>query len=161
MSRTTIYVVTGIFLLIVAGMFGMSYLNSDIDPSNQTGAGADTEPVDTDANTPTERITAKHFFIDGTHTLVGEIDMPTPCDLLEYDTVVQESMPEQVRVDFTVINNADTCAQVITPQRFMVTVDASKDAVFTATLRGESVTLNLVPAADGETPDEFELYSKG
>jgi hypothetical protein len=107
------------------------------------------------------RIEAKHFFIDGVHTLVGEIPMPTPCDLLEATSRVAESMPEQVTVDFTVINNAEFCAQVITGQRFKVSTTASEGATFTATFMGRPVELNLIPAAPGETPDDFELFIKG
>src|SRR5690606_21725381 len=89
-------------------------------------------------------INAKHFYENGVHTLVGEIPMPTPCDLLEADALVAESMPEQVTVDFMVVNNADFCAQVITPQRFKVSSSASEAAVFRATFAGREVTLNLL-----------------
>ncbi len=107
------------------------------------------------------RVDAKHFFIDGQHTLVGEILFPTPCDLLEAEATVMESFPEQVVVDFTVINTADMCAQVVTAQRFKVDFQASEEAVITARFMGRGIELNLIPAAPGETPDEFELFIKG
>ena len=107
------------------------------------------------------QIDAKHYYIDGKHTIVGEVNMPTPCDLLEANAVVMESFPEQVRIDFTVINNAETCAQVVTAQRFKVEAIAGTDATFTATFMGRDIILNLIPAAKGETPDEFELFIKG
>ena len=75
--------------------------------------------------------------------------------------MVAESYPEQITINFTVLNNADTCAQVMTEQRFMVEVTASEEATFSATLEGRPVELNLVPAAEGETPEDFELYYKG
>ena len=109
-----------------------------------------------------ERINAVHFYEDGKHTFVGEIDMPTPCDLLDVGAVVMESFPEQIVLEFEVISeDTDLCAQVITSQRFMVEVSASEEATVQATLMGRSVELNLHEPQPGETPDDFELFIKG
>ena len=75
--------------------------------------------------------------------------------------MIAESFPEQVTVDFKVINNAEACTQVITPQRFKVEFDASENASMRARLNGRNIELNLIPAAEGETPDEFEIFIKG
>lgn len=159
MNQKIVVISIALFILIVAGMFIFAYLKkSEV-----------TEPIVEETPTPQEDveyasitvITAKHFFIDGVHTLAGEIPMPTPCDLLEAEARVAESFPEQVTIDFNVINTAEMCAQVITPQRFMVTASASEGATFKATLMGRPVELNLVPAGAGETPEDFELYIKG
>ncbi len=146
------------FILVVVGMFLFAFLHTQ-EPA-PVGEDSDTT-VTEDPYAYITRVTAKHFFIDGVHTLVGEIDMPTPCDLLESSAMVAESFPEQVRVDFSVVNTADMCAQVITPQRFKVTATASEQAVFHATFMGRPIELNLVPAEAGETPDDFELFIKG
>ncbi|MCA9362393.1 hypothetical protein KC906_03375, partial [Candidatus Kaiserbacteria bacterium] len=69
--------------------------------------------------------------------------------------------PEQVVVDFSVINNAESCAQVVTAQRFMVDFQASSEASISARFMGRDIDLNLIPAAEGETPEEFELFIKG
>lgn len=122
------------------------------------------EPAQTEEEIPypyITRIDAKHYFIDGKHTLVGEIEMPTPCDLVETSASVMESFPEQVIVDFTVINNAEMCAQALTAQRFKVDFQASMEASIAARFMGRAVDLNLIPAAAGETPDEFEIFIKG
>ena len=87
--------------------------------------------------------------------------MPTPCDLLESSAVVAESFPEQIMIDFSVLNNAEFCSQVITPQRFKVTAPASEKATFSAKFMGRDVELNLIPAEPGEVPDDFELFIKG
>lgn len=161
MEKRTIILVVSLFVLIVAGMFTFAYLK------NQEVTDVVNEPDSTVAE-PTagnpygiERVEATRFYIDGVHTLVGEIPMPTPCDLLEATAVVAESMPEQVTVDFTVINTSDMCAQVITPQRFMVAFSASEMASIRATLAGVPIELNISEAAPGQTPEEFELYIKG
>jgi len=148
-----------LFALIVAGMFIFAYLKKQ-----EVSA-----PAPVASSTPTAvvpyaditRIDAKHYFINGVHTFVGEIPFPTPCDLLESTAVVMESYPEQIRLDFTVINNAEMCAQVVTAQRFLVTATASEQATTTATFMGRPVELNLVPAAPGEKPEDFELFIKG
>lgn len=160
MNQKAIIISIAIFILIVLGMFGFAYLKKSevaqvpqLPPQNQ--------PEENVAYASITRITAKHFFIDGVHTLAGEIPMPTPCDLLEADARVMESFPEQIVVDFTVLNSAEFCAQQVTNQRFKVSATASEDATFKATFMGRDVELNLVPPEEGETPEDFELFIKG
>lgn len=148
-----------LFVLIVAGMFIFAYMKKTEITDVQTPDQSETVSDDRYANI--ERITGKHYFIDGVHTVVGEIPMPTPCDLLEAQTFVAESYPEQITIDFSVINNADTCTQVVTPARFKVTATASEDATWSARFMGRAVELNLIPAEDGETPDDYEVFIKG
>lgn len=159
MNQRTITILVILFVLVVIGMFAYAYLNKPQDEARQ-----EEDTMTEEIKTPYDYIThvdAKHFYIDGTHTVAGEIDMPTPCDLLEADAAVAESMPEQILINFSVINNSDTCAQVITPQRFLVSFDASEEASIEARFMGRDVELNLIPAAEGESPDDFELYIKG
>ncbi len=87
--------------------------------------------------------------------------MPTPCDLLNWTSSVAESMPEQVAIDFTVVNTTDTCTQVVTPQIFQVAFEASEAATLSATLNGRRVELNLIPALPGERPEDYEFSGKG
>ena len=157
MDKKTIILVVSIFALIVAGMFIFAYLKK-----GETLAEPVTEEQEEEMPyAGITRIDAKHFYVDGIHTFVGELTLPTPCDLLEVDSAVMESFPEQVRLNFNVINNAEVCAQVMTTQRFMVEVVASSEATVSASLMGKEVVLNLTPATPGETPEEFELYIKG
>ena len=147
------------FGLVVIGLFVLVYLG-------QRDVHRDEEPVMNDGMMTEDpygitRIDAKHFYIDGTHTLAGEIVMPTPCDLLDSEILIAESYPEQVMINFNVINTADSCTQVITPQRFKVSFEAAEAASIAARFMGKQVELNLIPAAEGETPDEFELFIKG
>lgn len=147
-----------IFVLIIAGMFTFAFLKK-----SEITAPVSNTP-ETPAPTPYDSITrleARHYYIDGTHTLVGEVLMPTPCDLLNWNTTIAESMPEQVTVDFVVVNTADMCAQVITPQLFSVSFDASENASIRATLNGRALELNMTPAAPGEKPEDYEFSGKG
>lgn len=145
--------------LIISGMFVFAYLKKA--ELNETPAPAPALNQDTAPFAGITRIDAKHFYDGKTHTVVGEMSMPTPCDLLNWSTRIQESMPETVIIDFDVINNADVCAQVITQQRFFVQFDASENANIRATLEGNELEVNLIPAAPGERPEDFELFIKG
>lgn len=162
LNSKAVAIAVTIFALIVAGMFGYAYLKSS-ERQQVTPQPSEDErkkqPDDRYAHI--DRIDGKHFYEDGVHTIVGELAMPTPCDLLNAEATVAESFPEQVTLDFEVINNAETCAQVITPARFQVRAEASEEATFSARFNGRPVELNLRPAAPGETPEDFELYIKG
>lgn len=153
-------VVSGIvLLLIIGGMFVFAYLKK-AEINSETPTPTQQETVTTPYDNIT-RIDAKHFFIEGTHTLVGEVAMPTPCDLLNWDAKVAKSDPEQVTIDFTVINDTETCPPVITTQRFKISFVAGSSAVMNAFFEGRAIELNLIPALEGETPDDFELFIKG
>ncbi len=156
MDKKSIGLVITLFILVVLGMFIFAYLKK-AEVTNEA-------PLVEERVLPYADITmidSKHYFIDGVHTFVGEIVMPTPCDLLEVTSSVAESYPEQIKLDFNVINNSDACAQILTAQRFSVTAIASENAQVSATFMGRNINLNLIPAGEDETPDEFELYIKG
>lgn len=157
MRHRDIVLISSLLGVIVFGMFTYTYL---VKKTAVVEAPAPVEIPATDAYGVT-RIEAKHFYRDGIHTIVGELAMPTPCDLLTYRSFVAESYPEQVVFDFEVVNTADTCAQVVTMQRFMVTANASAEATLNARFMGKAVELNLVEAAANETPESFELFIKG
>ena len=158
MSNKLIVLIVGVFVLIVAGMFGFAYLK-------KAEAPAVAVPVQTpvvDAYNIT-RIDGKHFFSNGVHTVVGEVTMPTACDLLVATSSVSGSgtAAEQVMLDFSVINHSADCAKQSTQARFKVTGVATSSASFKAQFMSKAVELNLTEAAPGETPEKFELYIKG
>lgn len=91
-----------------------------------------------------EKVEAIHSFRDGTHTLFGSIDLPTPCYTLSTDVIVAESFPEQVTIDFKAEVDPDImCTQVISPSEFSVEVDVSEDATFSTRFNGVSVPLEI------------------
>lgn len=160
MNQRAITLSITLFVFIVVGMFAFTYLQKN----NTTSVNTEEEQQSEEETSPyagINRIEAKHFYIDGVHTIVGELAMPTPCDLLDTSATVAESYPEQITFNFDVINNAEFCAQVVTPQRFKISASASEEATFTAVFEGREVELNLIEAAPGETPEDFELFLKG
>lgn len=160
MSQKSIMLVVGLLILIIVGMFWFAYLEHSSDATPVEPSAEPKAPV---AVVPSyfERINAKHYLTDTGHVIVGEVITPTPCDLVEVTPVVRESSPEQVELQFSVINNTDMCAQVLTTMRFRADVTASPEATFTATYAGQPLILNLVPADPNESPDDFELFIKG
>jgi len=159
MNKKTTIISIVVFIAVIAGMFGYAFVKQRQLQNNQVVS--DQQPVEVGRYDHINLVTAKHFYIDGVHTFAGEINMPTQCDLLEAEATVAESFPEQISINFSVINNAEFCAQVETPQRFKVSASASSEAVIRANFNGRAIELNLVPATEGETPDEFELFIKG
>lgn len=148
------------FVLIVGGMFFYAYTkrtelaNAPVEqlPTAQAPA-VEADPV---------RINAVHFFKEGTHTIVGDIMMPTPCDLLEATATASGAAPQQVSVVIHTVNHTQTCAQVLTLERFRVDFSASKDAHIEATLDGKKTILNLRDAEPGMKPETLkDLYFKG
>jgi hypothetical protein len=160
MDKKTIILIVMLFGLIVVGMFAYAFIKKSELAAEVTMPVPQSEP-EVVSYPMVDRIDAKHYFDGVTHTFVGEIDLPTPCDLLTTKSIVRESSPEQIELDFKVINNADLCIQQITTQRFSVTATASKEAEVSAVFMGRVIPLNLIPAAPGEKPEDFELFIKG
>jgi hypothetical protein len=144
-----------IVTLLVGGMFFYTYLKKNEMSQKLPVAN---NPTLIDPYAAITRIDAKHFYSEEKHTLVGEIPMPTQCDLLDWKTRARSS---DLVVDFVVINNSSDCAEVVTPQRFKAILVGGKDIPISATLNGREVILNLIPGKADETPDDYELFIKG
>ena len=108
-------------------------------------------------------ISTKHFFNTETqtHTLVGEIALPTPCDLLNWDVRIGESFPENITIDFSVVNHTESCAQVVTLQRFFISFRAHRDASLHATFEQRTIALRIIEAGPEDVPEDFDVFIKG
>jgi hypothetical protein len=162
MSQKSIILVVVIFFAIIIGMFWFAYLERQTtsEPGLVSVNPIPDQPV---AEVPyyLAQVNAKHYVTPTGHVIVGEVTLPTPCDLLEVSPLVRESFPEQVELQFSITNTAEMCAQVLTTQRFRADVSASPEATFSATYQGQPLILNLIPALPDESPDDFELFIKG
>jgi len=162
MQKKSIILAVSLFAILIIGMFAFAYLNkkesieSVVKMVNQPE-----ENLSNDQYSYIESVDAKVFHIDDQYTLVGEILMPTPCDLLVAESELNENLENTTNINFSIINNADVCAQVITPARFKVETTGNEEMAFKAYLAGREVRLNLVPAGAGETPDSYEIFIKG
>jgi len=91
-----------------------------------------------------EKIRAIHSFEDGTHTLTGEINLPTLCHTLIYKIISTGSSSEHITVAFSKENNIPTCKQFINPEPFSVVFPASKDAILSITLDKQKVPFVII-----------------
>lgn len=157
--KNAIITIIVIILLIVGITYAITGFDGSEDSSNNTNVPTSTNER-TEEREDIRTITAKHEFADGTHTVAGEIDMPTPCDLLEVEAEVVN--PRSAVLHFTTVNESEgACAQVITPQRFKTSFEADENADITATFGGDRARLNLIDVPEGETLDDFEVFIKG
>jgi hypothetical protein len=170
MDKKSTFIILGILIVAVIVFIGISFKKSSID-TDMSDMG-DTASTSAWENMPAENpdqiivtqktvVTAKHAYVKGTHTVAGEIPLPTPCHILEAAANISADKMTVVVALTSSVKTDEVCAQVITPARFKVTAKAPKDAHISATLNGQEVTLNLIEAAAGENLDSFELYIKG
>jgi len=160
LNQRALIVSTLLFLLIIGGMFFYAYSKrSEFANTASTQIPVvQPQPQAEDA----VRINAVHFFKDGKHTIVGDIMMPTPCDLLEATSTISAGTPEQITIAIHTVNHTQACAQVLTLERFRVDFIAAKDAHIEATLDGKKTILNLKDAEPGMKPETLQdLYFKG
>jgi len=110
-----------------------------------------------------EVINALHQFKNGMHTIAGEVDMPTPCEILESEAAVavREPSSDLVTVQFSTFHEGEICAQMLTPVRFKTSFNAGEDAEMKATWNGTTVPLNIIEVGPNDDIDDFELYFKG
>ncbi len=107
-------------------------------------------------------ITALHQFSKGKHIIAGEVELPTPCHILTQNVSITGLDPEHINIDFiTTTEDASLCAQVLTSTRYKIDFVASEQAVITATWNGQPAQLNLVPVAEGESLENFDVFIKG
>ena len=137
MRQRDIVLVCVLLAAIVLGMFTYTYLERKNVPVEEVSV---VDPAPNAVPSYISRIEAKHFFEDGTHTIVGEVMMPTPCDLLTYEATIAEAF----HMEFG-----------------LASASASAEATQRATFNGQPIELNMIEAAAGETPESFELFIKG
>ncbi len=107
-------------------------------------------------------VNANHYYADGRHIIAGEIDLPTPCYILDHEVMVLESFPESVSINLNsrVDEDYEICAQVITPYGFVVEFQASAEASISAYLDGQRINLNIKESSL-EDIENLEFFIKG
>lgn len=155
MNKNTIIVILIVLALVVL---------VTIIQSSLSGRNNDLEIVTPQENQIEElaTITALHQYSEGQHILAGEIDLPTPCHILNSEVIVDPSMPEKAVLNLSYSSLDDTlCAQVITPAKYKVEFMAGEQVEINATLNDQPVLLNLIPVPAEENLEDFEIYIKG
>lgn len=165
MDKKGTYIIAAIVLLAVIGFIAISFQKTTLDTKPESMDNASTtewenSPAEVVA-TPQTVITAKHAYQAGAHIVAGEVPLPSACDILETNAVASADK-KQVLIQFvSSIKSGEKCPPDVTPARFKVSVKADKNAVLTATLNGQTISLNLIEAGPNENLDNFELYIKG
>ena len=92
-------------------------------------------------------IEVTHQFIDGVHTYIGTIPLPTPCHSLSSSVTIAESFPEQVTVDLSIRQPAPdvVCIQVIAPTDFTVSFEVNINASVRFRLDGIDLPVRIIP----------------
>ncbi len=158
MSKTAITTSTILIILVIAGAFYYLAPDSVRFWDNQTAAVIE---ADDTIPSPHETITAKHQYKNGKHIIAGEVNLPTPCNILTTTAQIAESFPEQVTINFDSTSSGEACAQVMTKNRFKIEFTASENAVIKARWNGQPVELNLIPVGANEDLTNFEVFIKG
>ena len=109
-----------------------------------------------------EIINVKHQYKDGKHTYAGELNLPTPCDLLQSDVVKDVTNAKNVEIKFTSVNKTEgACVEVLTARPFKVTFEGPKNITLTTTFNGKKIKFNIFEVPSTENLDTFEIYIKG
>ncbi len=106
--------------------------------------GGETSKTIIDDTVSVGKIKVAHIFMDGMHTFTGEINLPTPCHTLTHKVVIAESYPEQVTAVFEMKNETDACVQMVIPEPFVVSFEASEEADFRITLNGKDILFEVI-----------------
>ena len=128
-----------VIVLVTVGMFVFSSKSTQDDLLMDSGNISDNPYFQTLDSIPVRR-----SFANGMHTMQGHVILPNPCYDFTHEVVNAESFPEQVIIDFTVIPRAEVCVQVLDEREFTVTFQASEQALITARINGEAITLSNV-----------------
>lgn len=159
MHNKSIILAASLFIVLVAGMFIYTYLKQ-VELNSEPLVVTEPEVIQEDPYADIMRVDAKHFYINGEHIVVGELTMPTLCDLLESEATVLEDT-NTAMLSFTVINTTPDCERTPTQARFRAAVAGPEDLVWQANIEGRDVMINLIESAAGESPDDYEIYFKG
>ena len=134
-------------LAVITGLIVLLWLlwpavQNNIDQSVPDQDDSQIMPDD-DGTIPPDNIIATHTYENGMHRLVGSITLPTPCYKMDVSTVIAESLPEQVTLDFAVTEPSQDviCAQVLDDREFDLQFEASPNPVMRAKVNGEAVML--------------------
>jgi hypothetical protein len=165
MEKKNALLIGAVVLIAIAALAFLYMQKSKLDDGAANGtplSWSETPAVGSSTDSEAERIiTAKHAYKAGKHTVAGEMEVPTPCNILDAHAT-PSSDGKKVFIEFaSSVKTGDACIQVITPVRFKVTAVGAADAVWSATYNGQPVKLNLIEAGPKEDLDNFELYIKG
>jgi cbb3-type cytochrome oxidase subunit 3 len=152
MNNKYLWVILLFFIVLFAGAY---LYNKDkrenLDQERQAA-------IEEESQRPSVTLNIKHQYKDGTHLIVGLLELPTPCD--QITTNVTKNTGETI-VDINYSSGEEICAQVITEKEFRISFAGSADENIIAKLNGELINLNLFEIDPTKNIDEVEIFNKG
>ena len=153
MRKAFVYLI--LFIIIVFGsiLYYKNQQNQKIE-DNYTRDNV----IDEVINRPKETINAKYQFKDGRHTLLGTLQLPTPCHNFEVNVIENDSETE---LSIKISSSQDVCIQQITEKTFKVSFEGDEDMLIVALLNGEVVNFNLFEVPKDEDINNVKIDYKG
>ena len=156
-NKTVIVIVLILIALVLVG-YGFYKSRAPKTPP----APIENETAEEPQNQYAEIVNAKHQYKDGRHTYVGELNLGTPCDLLEFDVIKDSLNLRSIELNFrSVYEGEDGCIQVVTARPFKVTFEAPQTINLTVTFNGKPTRFNLFEVPANEDLDSFDINVKG
>ncbi len=106
-------------------------------------------------------VTAKHAFRKSVHIIAGELPLPTRCHTLQARATMGKDGKDAILALVSSILTGQQCKEEFFGARFKVEFIADEKIKIRATVNGNPVVLNLIPAGATEDLDAFDLYIKG
>lgn len=134
MKNNQIKLILLVVLIILIGSIFFVY------PKYSHDNGSNNKNPETINESEQKILTLRHQFKDGEHTFVGQLDVPTPCH-----TVLARVLPSNKSlIEITTKSKEEVCAQTVTNKSFGVKFEGEKDTVFSATLNGQPIEINII-----------------
>lgn len=153
MKKTlTIVVSAVVILLVIIGIIFSLRSNGGESKNDQN------VPEIVDLNEGKIVVPAKHQYKDGSHRIIGTIELPSPCH--SYSVEVEGGVVPNVAVTITNPPEDRQCAQVIVQRDFDVSYTGPKEAIFTISINGQPASFNMFEIDPNDDIESVELFLK-
>ena len=155
MDKKNTYIIGGVLILAFLAFIFVLFRSYTVNQETQPVPVATTTGIIIPA-----LISAKHAYVNGEHVLVGDINLPTQCHLLEHTVTI---LPDESRatIAFTRSFTGGDCPGGEKPTRFLVKFKGKPDTQIRATVDGREVPLSLIEALPDENIENTEIFLKG
>lgn len=152
--KKTLTIVLGItvIILVITGIV-FSLKSRGVDPADTQN----TKDV-VDLNEGKIVVPAKHQYKDGTHRIIGTIELPTPCH--SYIAEVEGGIVPNVAITISDPPVDRQCAQVIVQKDFDVSYTGPQEVVFTISINREPASFNMFEIDPNDNIETVELFLK-
>ncbi len=154
-------IIISVFILFAIALIGFGLYKSqraDVTASPQSEEFSEVP----DEERYAEIVNVKHQYKGGKHTYIGELNLPTPCHLIQSDVVRDETNIRKIEINFrSALEDNALCAQVITPRPFKVTFEAPEKITLTVMFDGRPIRFNIFEVPAEDNVEQFDINIKG